>query len=212
MSCEVLSNCQNQPWKCDDCYKYNGYLPIDKKIKSPTQIARKEEKKTKHKELKCSDRSKMGKSNKNKGRTDENALVKKLAKYGIEAERMPLSGSLGGKYSNDIHLHLSPNLTLYIENKRRKTNYFKKYYEMARTNTEIESFCVVMNQGTFTGMCTNGIFAFCGEKEEDKYHKELHDFFSQDNSDIVTLHEAYKDWIFCVPREIIDKIMKEVNK
>lgn len=37
-----------------------------------------------------------------KGRRAEHAIVKLHTDIGIEAERMPLSGSLGGKYADDV--------------------------------------------------------------------------------------------------------------
>jgi Holliday junction resolvase len=43
----------------------------------------------------------MSKS-KAKGTRVENLIVKLHTDLGIEAERMPLSGSLGGKYSDDV--------------------------------------------------------------------------------------------------------------
>ena len=43
----------------------------------------------------------MSKS-KAKGTRTENVIVKLHTDLGIEAERMPLSGSLGGKYSDDV--------------------------------------------------------------------------------------------------------------
>lgn len=41
-------------------------------------------------------------ASKDKGRRLENMTVDLLAEYGIAAERIPLSGSLGGKYSSDV--------------------------------------------------------------------------------------------------------------
>jgi hypothetical protein len=45
----------------------------------------------------------MSKS-KAKGTRAENHIVKLHADLGVEAERMPLSGSLGGKYADDVVL------------------------------------------------------------------------------------------------------------
>lgn len=41
---------------------------------------------------------------KDKGRRLENQVVKLLEEAGLPAERIPLSGSLGGKYSSDVVL------------------------------------------------------------------------------------------------------------
>lgn len=43
----------------------------------------------------------MSKS-RDKGRRAENAIVQLHTDIGVAAERMPLSGSLGGKYSDDV--------------------------------------------------------------------------------------------------------------
>lgn len=45
----------------------------------------------------------MSKS-KDKGRRAEHAVVALHTAVGVEAERVPLSGSLGGKYSDDVDL------------------------------------------------------------------------------------------------------------
>ena len=44
----------------------------------------------------------MSSKSRNKGRYFENMVVKTLCDAGIESERVPLSGSLGGKYADDI--------------------------------------------------------------------------------------------------------------
>ena len=41
-------------------------------------------------------------SSKDKGRYFENMVAKKLTENGIVSERVPLSGSLGGKYASDV--------------------------------------------------------------------------------------------------------------
>ncbi|RKL63074.1 hypothetical protein DXT63_08535 [Thermoanaerobacteraceae bacterium SP2] len=65
-----------------------------------------------------SEASKRGKRSKVKGRTGENEVVKLLAKYGIKAERVPLSGALKTeKYSCDVVLANGKR----IEVKRRKS-------------------------------------------------------------------------------------------
>lgn len=53
---------------------------------------------------KQTDASKRAKRSKAKGREGENELVEVLAELGVKSERMPLSGSLGGKYKNDIKI------------------------------------------------------------------------------------------------------------
>jgi len=48
--------------------------------------------------------TRIARRSKAKGREGENEIVEVLAEFGIKAERMPLSGMLGGKYRNDIRL------------------------------------------------------------------------------------------------------------
>jgi len=48
----------------------------------------------------------MANKNKSKGTYHENWFVKWLNEIGIKAKKVPLSGSLGGEWSGDIHLTL----------------------------------------------------------------------------------------------------------
>lgn len=48
----------------------------------------------------------MGNKNKSKGSYHERRITQWLNDQGIEAKRVPLSGSLGGEWSGDIHLTL----------------------------------------------------------------------------------------------------------
>jgi len=48
----------------------------------------------------------MANRNKQKGSYHERWFVQWLTKIGIKAKRVPLSGSLGGEWSGDIHLTL----------------------------------------------------------------------------------------------------------
>lgn len=63
--------------------------------------------------------SKRGKRSKKKGYDGEKEVVDLLQKYGIEAERVPLSGAMKSeKYSCDVHM---PGINKRIEVKRRKS-------------------------------------------------------------------------------------------
>lgn len=63
--------------------------------------------------------SKRGKRSKRKGYTGEKEVVDLLQKYGIEAERVPLSGALKSeKYSCDVHIE---RIDKRAEVKRRKS-------------------------------------------------------------------------------------------
>lgn len=59
---------------------------------------------------------------KTKGRNGEHAIVNKHKALGIEAERVPLSGSLGGKYSGDIAIPSVEHAILRCEVKSRKSD------------------------------------------------------------------------------------------
>lgn len=128
--CEVRENCKNylngreQCWMCDD---YKLYIPEDKRILSPAQVQKKEERKAEKARLKSSEASKRGKRAKRKGYTGENEIVKLLQKYDIEAERVPLSGALKGKLGGDINCIIKGQGKK-IESKRRKDG-FKELYK-----------------------------------------------------------------------------------
>ncbi|MGD9552757.1 MAG: hypothetical protein AB7V60_06605 [Candidatus Caldatribacteriota bacterium] len=78
-----------------------------------------------------SDPVKRSRRAKTKGREGESEVVRLLAKYGIEAERMPLSGSLGGKYKNDVRLLLGGKRA---EVKRRKSGLKTVYKWLEQDN------------------------------------------------------------------------------
>lgn len=128
--CTVIENCQNyqmnrdQCWMCED---YSLYIPEDKKILSPMQIRKKEERKAEKKRKKASEASKRGKSAKRKGYSGEREVVQLLEKFGIEAERVPLSGALKGRLSGDVDCTIKGE-NKKIEVKRRKDG-FKELYK-----------------------------------------------------------------------------------
>lgn len=68
---------------------------------------------------------------KDKGRRLENGVVAKLAEYGITSERVPLSGSLGGKYVSDVVLGSVDHPLGRIECKNRESiaDYFWDYLD-----------------------------------------------------------------------------------
>lgn len=128
--CKVIENCENYQFERDKCWiceDYSLYIPEDKKILSPAQIQKKEERKAEKARLKASEASKRGKKSKRKGYTGEYEIVKLLNKYGIEAERVPLSGALKGKLSGDIDCTIKGE-SKKIESKRRKDG-FKELYK-----------------------------------------------------------------------------------
>lgn len=60
-------------------------------------------------------------ASKSKGTRGENLVVKALNDAGIPAERVPLSGSLGGKYRDDVIIGSIDNPLARIEVKNRES-------------------------------------------------------------------------------------------
>ena len=115
---------KDQCWMCEN---YSLYIPEDKKILSPAQIQKKEERKAEKARLKASEASKRGKKSKRKGYTGEREIVQLLNKYGIKAERVPLSGALKSeKMKGDIDCTINGELKK-IESKRRKDGFRELY-------------------------------------------------------------------------------------
>ena len=132
-------------------------------------------------------------------------MVKKLQSYGYQCERVPLSGALGGSLSNDLHLTIDGQM-YGIENKRRTQ--FNRLYSLG--TTYIKGFCYVIPEKTFVAMLLSKELNIESEVD-DKSFKYLHDFFEQDSSDIVTCQVKNRDYIFCVPKKILDKIGVTTN-
>lgn len=117
--CEVIENCKSyERDKCWCCNDYSLYWPEDKRILCKRQVRQREERKLAKKMKKESDASKIGKRSKKKGYQGEREVVELLNKFGIDAERVPLSGALKcEKYSCDVVLANGKR----IEVKRRKS-------------------------------------------------------------------------------------------
>ncbi len=77
----------------------------------------------------------MSKS-KAKGTRAENEVVKLLGQAGIQAERIPLSGSLGGKYSGDVVIGSVDNPSARIEVKNRESiaDYLWEWLEQGKAD------------------------------------------------------------------------------
>lgn len=63
----------------------------------------------------------MANKPKDKGRRFENQIRDRLINGGIPAERIPLSGSLGGKYDSDVVIGTAENTLAKIECKHRES-------------------------------------------------------------------------------------------
>ena len=65
----------------------------------------------------------MANKNKSKGSYHERKITEWLNKKGIKAKRVPLSGSLGGEWSGDIHLTLDGRHVVGEVKYRAKSNF-----------------------------------------------------------------------------------------
>ncbi len=149
VECEVTDNCktyiQGKCWICND---YSLYLPISPHILCKRQIRTRAERKAQKKVQKQSDASRIGRRSKAKGREGENEVVKLLERYGIVAERVPLSGALKStKYSCDVVMGNGKR----IEVKRRKSGLttIKKWlsssnYIMINNGKDIKDAIIIM--------------------------------------------------------------------
>ncbi len=119
-NCEVRENCKSYDrgdcWHCND---YSLYWPEDKRILCERQIRQRKERKLAKKAKRYSPETVRAKRSKKKGYDGEAEVVKLLNKYGIDAERVPLSGAMKSqKYSCDVHI---PDIDKRVEVKRRKS-------------------------------------------------------------------------------------------
>lgn len=118
--CEVRENCKSYDrGDCWHCVDYSLYWPEDKKILCKRQVRERKERKLAKKLKKQTEASKRGKRSKKKGYEGEAEVVKLLQKYGIDAERVPLSGALKSEeYSCDVRIK---RIDKRAEVKRRKS-------------------------------------------------------------------------------------------
>lgn len=75
-----------------------------------------------------------GKHSRNKGAAYEREIVNQLKDYGIEAERVPLSGAMKGNYGGDIKL--GPVLGYIGECKRTKKGLTRIYKALEQDNAD----------------------------------------------------------------------------
>lgn len=169
----------------------------------------------------------LGKRNRNTGRYAEQKLLKLFQSWNINIHQTIASGSLKqvtnrlSKQDKDLFISdfytedLLKGEVIRIENKKRQYKVFKKYYEKTGDKPLIiKDFCMIVNQTEFKNML-DGKFNQPYEVIEDKNNKLLHDFFNQDNAQIVSLispddnSSRYKDFLFCIDNKIINKLIKE---
>lgn len=117
--CEVRENCKSfMRGDCWYCENYALYWPEDKRILCQRQVRERKERRVKRSMKKQTTASMIGRRSKKKGYEGEREVVNLLQRYGIKAERVPLSGALKTKeLSCDVALDNGKR----IEVKRRKS-------------------------------------------------------------------------------------------
>ena len=211
-SCEVRSNCKKN-WDCDFCDNYSAYFPIDKKIKSPRQIAAKEKRKAEKKAKKHTDASKRGKANKRNGRIAEKSIEKLLQSWGLDVKRVPMSGALKAvgmvagledKLAGDLRLTINDEVYR-IESKRKVDS--NSWYKMAAQGIiHIDGFCYLLEQDTAKLLLGGQLQCGADIVFEDKGFKTLHKFFDQDNAHIVIVSRPHHELLFFFTEETFYKL------
>lgn len=172
-------------------------------------------------------KSKQGKRNRNTGRYIEDKLLKLLKWWNLPAEKTIASGSMkvvsnrlkSQKYlfSGDLYTTgIIKGKRIKIESKKRLYRLFKKYYEITNTNNIVHynGLCYIMQQNEFYDLI-RGNKALIITELDDRQNKSLHDYFNQDNADIVTLispdenSNKYLPFIFCLTEDLFKQIVKE---
>ena len=175
-------------------------------------------------------KEKMGRTSKQRGAAAERSLAKLLSEeFGLDVKRVASSGALkfcakklageADNYRGDLQLVLNGE-TYRIEVKTRTS--LPKYVTKGK-GEKIKDFCSILSPKQFLSLALNGNLP-CGLTEVDPKCKELHDWFTQDDSHIVAMKERKKnyievlvkdkivkkliknDWYFAVREDIIDKI------
>lgn len=210
---------KDQCWCCDD---YGLYQPKDYSILSPRQEENRIEKALQKKVKKQSSASKRGKSNRRNGRVAERELVKWLEKRGLEANLVPMSGALKSaniikalandemveKMRGDIKLTI--NGETYTVESKRNVNSDSWYKKAEKGIVHINTLAYLMREDLFMAT-VNGVDLPVSEVIEDKGFKKIHEYFEQDDSDIVVISRPYCHRLFFVKEKIYEKIHRVKN-
>ena len=210
---------KDQCWCCDD---YGLYQPKDYSILSPRQEENRIEKALQKKVKKQSSASKRGKSNRRNGRVAERELVKWLEKRGLEANLVPMSGALKSaniikalandemveKMRGDIKLTI--NGETYTVESKRNVNSDSGYKKAEKGIVHINTLAYLMREDLFMAT-VNGVDLPVSEVIEDKGFKKIHEYFEQDDSDIVVISRPYCHRLFFVKEKIYEKIHRIKN-
>jgi hypothetical protein len=158
---------------------------------SPRQLDKKNKKVVKDPEA-----VKRGKRNKSTGYRSEKYMLEKYTKWGIKAEKQPGSGKFKGSLGSDIKVTLLGKERLH-EDKTRK-NATGKFKKVKNTAIMYEDFCILMNELDFEIMVRQGKLPEY-IMLPDKGTKGIHDFFNQDNAEIVSIRlPGNKECIYAV--------------
>lgn len=210
---------KDQCWCCDD---YGLYQPKDYSILSPRQEENRIEKALQKKVKKQSSASKRGKSNRRNGQVAERELVKWLEKRGLEANLVPMSGALKSaniikalandemveKMRGDIKLTI--NGETYTVESKRNVNSDSWYKKAEKGIVHINTLAYLMREDLFMAT-VNGVDLPVSEVIEDKGFKKIHEYFEQDDSDIVVISRPYCHRLFFVKEKIYERIHRIKN-
>jgi hypothetical protein len=204
--CNLRKNCRNLD-NCPFCNNYNEYIAIDRKIKSPPQIEAKQQKQLERRLLKHTDKHKQGKRNKRVGKRAEKSLESLLNSWGYETKRVPLSGALKAQYAHLAgDLEMKYGESIYRIEVKHRSNLNTLYSATENLSLTISGFCVIMNEENFKHFL-NGL-AQDSEEVSDTRFKRIHDWFEQDDSDIVAMKSNYKPWIFAIKLDKVGDFIK----
>lgn len=166
----------------------------------------------------------IGKKNRVTGKYAENKLYALFNEWGIGIEKTFCSGSkkelaheFGDKFSGDFNIKGLVNKNIKIENKKKLYSVFKRYYELTNQKIcHIEGFCYLVPQDMFEDMLIRKVRHSHYDIADEKF-KVLHNFFDQDNADIVTLispkpeSNRYLNFIFCVSEDLYKILSNKIG-
>nr|DAO19742.1 MAG TPA: HJC-DNA COMPLEX, HYDROLASE DNA COMPLEX [Caudoviricetes sp.] len=222
LSCKVRKNCKTMKDQCWCCENYGLYQPKDCSILSPRQEENRIEKALQKKVKKQSSASKRGKSNRRNGRVAERELVKWLEKHGLEANLVPMSGALKSaniikalandemveKMRGDIKLTI--NGETYTVESKRNVNSDSWYKKAEKGVIQINTLAYLMREDLFMAT-VNGVDIPVSEVIEDKGFKKIHEYFEQDDSDIVVISRPYCHRLFFIKEKTYERIHRIKN-
>lgn len=167
---------------------------------------------------------KQGKTNRNTGRYAEKLFQKWCDTNGIYAYPTIMSGKhkeladqIGEKqymFSGDFHIEGITKERLKVEVKKRQISLLRKYYVATNYGdiVKVGKFCVLVSANTLLDIVRrHGNHSFV--HIEDTKHAMLHNFFDQDNADIVAMiakgeNGKYLDFVFAISSQTFNKVLK----